>query len=117
MYHRYHKSVEHELNQRAKLTLRNTAESDEANAVGTLTEASSPFSNTTSVLIQEHVRQARIEALRQGRHNPQDLQRRLSTPNTRHGLSRSSRLRQDDCLHGTDSIHHTQGVHRLRDRN
>ncbi|GFN20563.1 hypothetical protein AtubIFM55763_005711 [Aspergillus tubingensis] len=32
MYHRYHKSVEHELNQRAKLTLRNTAESDEANA-------------------------------------------------------------------------------------
>ena len=37
MYHRYHKSVEHELNQRAKLTLRNTAESDEANAVRALT--------------------------------------------------------------------------------
>ena len=32
-YHRYKKCVEHELNQRFKLALRNTAESDEANAV------------------------------------------------------------------------------------
>ncbi|RAL00166.1 flavin-containing monooxygenase [Aspergillus ibericus CBS 121593] len=31
-YHRYKKSIEHELNQRFKLALRNTAESDDANA-------------------------------------------------------------------------------------